>query len=109
MGKHSEIRRTIKPGHCNKQCTLEVHPRGFTSFPPSINALSKKKGVMHLAMCKPCKTLFKLISAYLTELNNYLPLFPSFSASKNMPPKELNKILLHAVPNGWAKQVYLQG
>ena len=26
-----------------------------------------------------------------------------------MPPKELNKIYLHAVLNGWAKQAYLQG
>ena len=26
-----------------------------------------------------------------------------------MPPENINDILLHAVPNGWAKQAYLQG
>ena len=26
-----------------------------------------------------------------------------------MPPEDRNKILPHAVPNGWEKQAYLQG
>ena len=26
-----------------------------------------------------------------------------------MPPEDLNDILLQAVPNGWAKQAYIQG
>ena len=86
MGNHSNIWRTIKPGHCNKQCTLEVHPRGFTFF-PSINSHSKQKGVMRRAMRKPHKTLFKSFAACITELNNYLPLFPSLSASKKMTPE----------------------
>ena len=44
---------------------------------------------MRLAMRKPCKTLFKSFAACITELNNYLPLFPSLSSSKKMPPEEM--------------------
>ena len=58
---------------------------------------------MRRAMRKPHKTLFKSFAACITELNNYLPLFPSLSSSKKMPPEEITEILLHAVPNGWAK------
>ena len=43
------------------------------------------------------------------ELNNYLSFFPRSRASNNMSPEELNEILLHAVPNGWAEQAYLKG
>ena len=43
------------------------------------------------------------------ELNNYLPPFPRSITCNNIPPKELNEILLHAVLNGLAKQAYLQG
>ena len=60
-------------------------------------------------MLKPRDIPFKHFAALLRELNSYLPLFPRSSASKKIPPEELNQILLHAVPNGWAKQSYLQG
>ena len=63
---------------------------------------------MRHAMRKPLKILFKHFCARHKELNNYLPLFPGSSASKKMPPEELNEILLHAVPNSWAKQASLQ-
>ena len=52
---------------------------------------------------------FKNFASRLTELKNYLPLFPGSSANKKIPPEDLNKILLHAFPNGWEKQAYLQG
>ena len=42
-------------------------------------------------------------------MNNFLPLFPGSDASKKMEMEDLNEILLHAVPNGWAMQSYLQG
>ena len=64
---------------------------------------------MRQAMHKPQDILFKRFADRLTELNNYLPLLPGSSATKNIPPEELNKILQHAVPNGLAKQAYLQG
>ena len=51
----------------------------------------------------------KRFSARLTELNNYPPLFPGSSANKKMALEELDEILLHAVPNGCAKQAYIQG
>ena len=60
-------------------------------------------------MQKPWDLPFKHFSARLTELNNYLPLFPGSGAANKIPPEEHNDILLHAVPNGWEKQVYLQG
>ena len=43
------------------------------------------------------------------EINKCLPLFTGYREDKKIPPEELNDILLHAVPNGWAKQAYLQG
>ena len=64
---------------------------------------------MRRAMHKPRDLPFKRFTARLTELNNYLPLFPGSSAAKKTPPEDLNGIILHAVPNGWAKQAYLQG
>ena len=42
------------------------------------------------------------------EINNYLPLFPGSSVSKKIAPEDLNDIILHTVPNMWAKQAYLQ-
>ena len=42
-------------------------------------------------------------------MNTYLPLFPGSSAFNKIPPKEVNKILLHTISNGWEKQAYIQG
>ena len=64
---------------------------------------------MRCAMHKPQGQPFKIFAARITELNNYLPIFPGPSAIKKMIPEELNEILLHVVPNVWAKQAYLQG
>ena len=108
-GITQQIWRTRKPEHWNKQCTLKVHTRGFTWVFPSINDLSKQKRAMRRAIRKSCEILFKTFAARLMKLNNYLPLFPGFSAPKKMPPEELNEILLHAVPNDWAKHAFLQG
>ena len=58
---------------------------------------------------KPRDIHFKCFATRLTELNNYLPLFPGYSAAKKMPPEDLNEILLHASLNGWENQSYLQG
>ena len=60
-------------------------------------------------MCKPQSMTFKRFAARLTENNNLLPLLPVLDASKKIETEELKKILLHAVPNGWSKQSYLQG
>ena len=50
----------------------------------------------------------KIFATQLTQLNNYLPLFPRSSISKKMAPEELNDILLRAILNAWAEQSYLQ-
>ena len=52
---------------------------------------------------------FKRFAARLTEMNNFLPLFPGSEASKKMETEEINKVILHAVPNGRSKQSYLKG
>ena len=64
---------------------------------------------MRRPMRKPRDLLFKRFTERKIELDNYLPLFPGSRTSKKIPPKELNNILLHTVPNGWTKQAYLQG
>ena len=64
---------------------------------------------MRRTMHKPRDIPFKRFVAQLIELNIYLPLFPGSRSAKKIPPEDLNKILLHAVPKGWAKQAYLQG
>ena len=46
---------------------------------------------------------FKRFASHRTELDNYIPLFPGFSADKKMLPKDLNEIILHTVLNGWKK------
>ena len=51
---------------------------------------------------------FKRFAARLTEMNNLLLLFPGSEVSKKMTQENLNKIILHAVPNAWEKQSYLQ-
>ena len=95
------LERTIAIWNSSKR----VYPVSF--FP--INALSKQKRSMRRAMRKPWDISLKRFTTRLTELKNYLLLFPGSSADKKMPPEELNKILLHAVPNGWENQAYLQG
>ena len=64
---------------------------------------------MRHAMRKPCNIIFKRFAARLTENHNFIPLLPILDATKKIISEELNDILLYAVPNGWAKQAYLQG
>ena len=64
---------------------------------------------MSRAIQEPQGLLIKIFYARLTELINYLPIFPVSSAADKMDPEELNKIILHVVPNSWAKQAYIQG
>ena len=60
-------------------------------------------------MRKPQDLPMKIFTTWMTELKNYVTLFPISSVSKKMSPEELNDILLHTVPNVWAKQANLQG
>ena len=84
-----------------QECLLEY------VFP--INALLKQKCVMRRAMRKTWSIAFKRFTERLTEMNNFLPLFPGSEASKKMETEEINKVILHAVPNGRSKQSYLKG
>ena len=58
--------------------------------PPSPSALSNQKRAMRRAMRKPCSMPFNRFETRLTEINNFLPLFPGPDASKRTPPEELN-------------------
>ena len=75
-----------------------------------LNAVSKQKRAMRLTMQqniqKPHTVPFKRSVARLTDIKNYLSLFPGSNDSNNMDKAELNKILLHTVPNEWANNSY---
>ena len=73
---------------------------GLLEYFPPLNEISKYKRAMRREMCKPCHIIFKRFTAQLTEINNFIPLFPGSDASNNMPPEEFNEILLHEVTNG---------
>ena len=60
-------------------------------------------------MRKPRSMTFKSFVVSLTEINNFLSLFLGLDASNKMEMEDLNENILHTVPNGWAKQSYLQG
>ena len=60
-------------------------------------------------MRKPQSMTFKRFAARFTEMNNFLQLFPGLDVTKMMTHEELNRILLHAVPNEWGKQSYIKG
>ena len=88
---------------------LKFIQEGLIGYFLPINALSNQKRAMCRSMRKPQDIPFRRFAARLRELNNYLPLFPIYSSAKKMLPEYLNKIILHAVPNVWEKQAYLQG
>ena len=52
---------------------------------------------MRGAMCKPCDMPFKQFEARLTKFKKIIPRFPGSEATKKIPAKELNEILLHTV------------
>ena len=60
-------------------------------------------------MRKPCNMSFNRFVEQLTGMNNFLPLSPVSDLTKKIPSEELNEILIHAVPNRWSKQSYIQG
>ena len=61
-------------------------------------------------MHKPSNLPFKIFSAQLTELKNYVPLFPLWIDANRVAPEELNKILLQDVQtNGQSNTAYKDG
>ena len=47
-------------------------------------------------------------TAHMVEPNEYLDLFLGLDTGKNICKAELNEIVLHSMPNGWAKQDFIQ-
>ena len=64
---------------------------------------------MHDTMRKPRTVPSNRYVERPAKLNNYLKCLPGLNKSNNMDEAELNNILLHATPNGWSNQSYLQG
>ena len=62
---------------------------------------------MRRATRKHQSMTLKRFGARLTEINNFLPIFPGSDASNKMEAGELNNIILHKVPNVWTKKSYL--
>ena len=48
-------------------------------------------------------------AARMIELKGYLADFPEENSSDKIGETELNEIILNIIPNGWIKQVYVQG
>ena len=69
-----------------------------------INSISNQKLAIRRAMRKPQSMTFKRFAERLTEMNNFLMLFPGSEASKKMEMEELNEILLDAVTKAFTKQ-----
>ena len=63
---------------------------------------------MRRYMQKPLTVPFKIFTARLAELNNYLSVFPRSNEIKNMDKADINNILLLVVHNVWSKKSYLQ-
>ena len=68
-----------------------------------MNAIIKQKRAMRRYMNKPFTLIMKRPTSRIMDLNNYLPLLPRSNDSKNKEEEELNKILLHVVPNSCSK------
>ena len=60
-------------------------------------------------MRKPCDMYSKRFTEQITEINNFLPLFPGSDRTKKITVEEINEIILHAVPKIRERQSYLQG
>ena len=80
---------------------------GLLGFLPPINSLSKQNCAMRCKIFKPQSISFNIFTILLTKINNYLRLFPRMSDDNNMDSSEQNKILLHNIPNNYAKKSYL--
>ena len=108
-GGSKRVQRISNSEEYHKNSHLKHITEGLLGYSPPINALSSQKRVMSRAMHKPQSLSFKRFTARLAELNDYLPLLPGSIKSNKVVPEELNEILLQSIPNGWAKQSYLQG
>ena len=71
----------------HNQREFQLNQGGFTLVLPPINALNNEKRTMRQSMQKPWDILIKRFAAWLTELNNYLPLLPGSSSNKKMDPE----------------------
>ena len=69
---------------------LKFIQEGLLDYFLPVNSLSKQKRAMRRAIHKPRDIPSKCFVARLMELNNYLPIFPGYSAAKKILPEDLN-------------------
>ena len=65
--------------------------------------------MQYVVKCVNVKTSISSASTPVSQKLTTTSLFTRIHRDNKMTPKELNYILLHTVPNGWAKQAYIQG
>ena len=89
--------------------TFKPHYFGLGMYFPPINDFSRKKFAMCCGMRKPRELKVRHCAACLIDINDYLNALPGAKSSDNIGETDIDKILLNSIPNGWIKQVYVQG
>jgi hypothetical protein len=72
-------------------------------------ALSYQKRYMRRYMRKPRAMTTREFAARVNEMNEYLKQFPPFDEDQELTEEEILDILEFAIPNGWQKNMVLQG
>ena len=74
---------------------------GTYFFP--INDLSKKKHMICRIIRKLQALKVRLYAAHMNKIDDYLAVFQYYNMNNKIGNTELNKILLHSIPNGQVK------
>jgi hypothetical protein len=86
---------------CLNSLTTHVFPQ---------RALRIQKRYMRRYMRKPREMKMRHFRSRVVEMNNYLARFPAkFNESQKLDDEELMDLLEFAIPNGWQREMVLQG
>ena len=58
---------------------------------------------------KPCGLKAIRCTICLIDINEYWGVLPRSKASDKISEADINDIMFNSIPNGWSKQVYVQG
>ena len=94
-----EFKRLASQNHGMKNAHIKHITYGLLGYFFPINSMTKQNRAMRYPMCKPWSIISKCFSAWLTEMNNFLPLLPGSEPSKKIPYEDLNEIIFHTVTN----------
>jgi hypothetical protein len=88
---------------------IEIALRAVTTITFPFRALEVQKQWMLRSMKKPYDLTTRNTAAALSKLNNYLPYFPTGTATSKFSEPELIGLLEWSLPNSWRKQMDLRG